>query len=182
MENLPMGFWDKGNYQWTLDEHGRSTLGLKRIQNGSVYALRGYWRGKYTGYISSDANSGWCRQIYDDSNSTDTGSQRSQFKFMVHDSDLDQWTIMNVYPGKRKDTWLSYGKCKERDGKSVGLFKKQSDAAIWTLIPTDKPMYYKIKCYYRDAFKGWLSYQYDGKWNMLYKKESDACVYFLKDL
>merc|ERR1719203_1771552 len=142
-------------------------------QNDTVYAMQGHYQGDYKGYLSYHTESGWCRQIYDK-------AADSQFKFVVHDIDLNQWNILNAYQDKRKDHWLSYGKCKERNGESVGLYKKQGDAAIWTLIPTDKPMYFKIKCYYQGSFKGWLSYQDNGKWNKLYENESDASVYFLK--
>jgi len=61
--------------------------------------------------------------------------------------------------------------------------RKWSNTALWEVVEDeDDEELIKLKCWYNDVEKGWLSFKWDGNWNALYSKESDACSYELVEL
>merc|ERR1712154_465904 len=142
-------------------------------QVGRFYAMHSFYDGVDQKYLSYWAERGWCRQIYD--NASD-----AKWEFVQSD-ELNKYLIVNRYPDKHKNTYLSYF----NDGLRMSLWTKKSDAAKWELIPCpvgNGLNGFKLRCWYGNDCKGWLSYRNDGKWNHLYAKESDAAVYVLESL
>lgn len=154
-----------------LQEEGKHTEGQQNIEIGGLYSIHAYWKEQDYAYLSYETSSGWCRQIYEKSSD-------SKFQLLNCNANKNLYYIKNKWEDKRLDHWLSYGNCEERQGKSmVGLYTNLADRAIWELIPQKEPMTFKIKCHYNDQFKGWLSFQWDGRWNGLYEQEDQATVY-----
>ena len=145
------------------------------VQNNCQYSIHGYLNHQSCKYFSYETKSGWCRQIYDK-------ATESQFQFIECDAKNNKWYIKNKFNDKRIDQWLSCGKCDTRTGESIGLYTNIKDRAIWELIPQNETMQFKIKCHLNNKFKGWLSFQSDGKWNKLKDQESDACIYKLQKI
>ena len=143
------------------------------VENHQTYSMRGYWNDHDYLYLSYETKSGWCRQIYEQ-------AYDSKFEFIIANTDKNRWYIKNKLNDKQLDKWLSYGPCKDRKGEMVGLWSDVQHRAIWELIPQQTAMHFKIKCYYEDKFRGWLSFQWDGRWNKLYEDEKDASVYKLE--
>merc|ERR1712130_592289 len=100
----------------------------------------------------------------------------SDAKWEMAETDMNgAYHLINRYPDKRANHYLSYG----GDDLRVGLWNEKKDAAKWQLVEcsVNGRNAFKLKCFYDGDFKGWLSYRNKGKWNHLYSKESDACVY-----
>ncbi len=65
----------------------------------------------------------------------------------------------------------------------MGLYTDIKSRAVWKLIPENgqgKEMCFKIKCFWDNIFRGWLSYQNYGRWNKLYNDEYQATEYKLE--
>eukprot|EP01083_Nonionella_stella_P203274 741853_1 len=135
-----------------------------------IYSIHGYYNDVNEQYLSYHASSGFCRQIYN--NPTD-----SQFEFIAYNKEQGLYYIVNRYNDRRKDLWLGYGERDAYNGNMVGLYEENM-RSLWKLIPVDDTKKsFKILCFNYEPFCGWLSYQYDGKWNKLYNDEHDAAIY-----
>ena len=86
----------------------------------------------------------------------------------------NKWYIKHKIDGTYHNHWLGYGYYQ------AGFYSELSERAIWKLIPQNGAMKFKIKCYYNDAFKGWLGFAWKGRWNKLYHNEGNAFVYKLE--
>merc|ERR1712232_975256 len=155
-----------------LEKNKQQQQQQQPIGRERFYAMHSFYNGVDQKYLSYETDSGWCRQIYD---------KASDGKWaFIQSQENGKYLIVNRYPDKRKDHWLSY---KEED-KRVGLWTEKSAAAQWKLFPCSVNGMdgFKMKCSFKGVNKGWLSYKNDGKWNHLYEKESDAAVYVMESL
>ena len=138
-------------------------------KEASGWAIYGYYDGRNIGWFSYRAKDGWCRQIYD------TQSE-SQWEF-IGTGRSNEYYIRNAYNDERKGHWLSYGQA-DNDGKDwVGLYSSRDHRACWQFIKQGKANKYKVRCHYNGSFRGWLTFQWDGKWCYLTQKRAQAGVY-----
>eukprot|EP01083_Nonionella_stella_P084288 233280_1 len=148
---------------------------FKQLVEDGVYAIHGYYNGSDMKYLSYNTESGWCRQTYNN-------KRDGRFKF-IHLKD-DFYAIQTVYPDKRQNSWLSYGKCEEHgSGDYVGLWTNMAMQAQWKLTPAqfgDHKLAFTFQCYFAGDDHGYLSYQNDGKWNKLYANSFMGSIYVLE--
>eukprot|EP01084_Bolivina_argentea_P063463 115879_1 len=143
------------------------------IKTDKLYSIHGFWNDEDYAYLSYHEKSGWCRQ-------NSEKSSDSMFQFVECNADKNKWYIRNMYNDTRMNKWLSYDNYYHKN--MVGLWSNIADRAVWKLIPQNTSMTFKIKCFYNDKFKGWLSFQWSGRWNKLYTNESDATLYRLEEV